>query len=168
MIEVQSNRYSEFILSAKCMQPLKISSDKQSVLEAFKNTYRDMMTMDIPSLDAIYTGDIVFKDPVHKIKGLPALQEYLDSTMQNVHQCRFEFLDQTASEHSAYLKWNMHFSHPRLSKGKILTVRGVSQIEFDEKIYYHEDIYDLGAMLYEHLPLFGAVNRSVKKRMASR
>ena len=44
-------------------------------------------------------------------------------------------------------------------------VPGVSLLRLDKKIIEHHDYYDLGAMVYEHIPLFGGVVKGVKKRI---
>jgi hypothetical protein len=46
-------------------------------------------------------------------------------------------------------------------------VRGVSHLKISDKIDYHEDFYDMGAMLYEQLPLLGSVTRWLRLRLAS-
>jgi hypothetical protein len=33
------------------------------------------------------------------------------------------------------------------------------------KIYYHRDYFDMGAMLYEHLPLLGRIIQRLKHRL---
>ena len=42
-------------------------------------------------------------------------------------------------------------------------------IEFDEagKVCQHRDYFDLGAMLYEQLPLLGPVVRTIKMRLGA-
>ena len=35
----------------------------------------------------------------------------------------------------------------------------------DNRIAYQRDYYDLGAMLYEHIPLLGGAVRAVKARL---
>lgn len=138
----------------------------QALIEQFKDSYRDMAAMELDALGDLYDEQILFKDPVHEVKGLPALRDYFSNIMGDVRECRFEFLDQLVTDRVAYIKWNMHFCHPKLSAGRLLTVRGVSQLQFDERIYYHEDIYDMGAMVYEHIPVFGGVTRWLKRRLA--
>lgn len=138
----------------------------KQLLDALKRQYANMSRMELASLDGIYSADVVFRDPVHCLRGLPALQDYLAATIAHVSECRFEFLDQLYAEGSAYLKWNMHFRHPRLAGGELLTVRGMSQLQFNDRIYFHEDSYDVGGMLYEHVPLIGGVNRWLKARIA--
>ena len=129
------------------------------VIERFKASYRDMASMDLATLDELYADNILFKDPVHELKGIAAVRNYFADMMADVQECRFEFLDQQLAENTAYIKWNMHFRHPRLAAGQLLSVRGVSQLHFNERIHYHEDVYDMGAMLYEHIPLFGGLIR---------
>jgi hypothetical protein len=138
-----------------------------SIIDSFKNTYRDLCAMDISRLDEVYSQQVVFRDPVHEIRGLALMQDYLAATMLNVSECRFEFLDQLHNEQTAYLKWNMHFRHPKLSAGKLLTVRGISQIQYDQRIFYHEDSFDMGQMVYEHIPVMGSLTRWLKTRMAA-
>ena len=148
------------------IQPVKLSAVSDTVIERFKLYYRDMVEMDVAKLGDLYDANVVFKDPVHQIKSLATLQDYLADLLTHVKECRFEFLDQIEGNQSAYVKWNMHFRHPKLANGQMLSVRGVSHIQFNEKIYYHEDIYDLGEMLYEHVPLLGNINRGIKNRLS--
>ncbi|MGK0500557.1 MAG: esterase/lipase superfamily enzyme [Oceanicoccus sp.] len=139
----------------------------KEIIELFKDSYRDMVAMDLSRLDRLYTDNLVFKDPVHEIRGLPAMQDYMAEMVANVEECRFEFLDQLMADGTAYIKWNMHFRHPKLAAGQLISVRGVSQLQFDERIHYHEDVYDMGAMVYEHVPVIGGVTRWLKNRLAS-
>jgi hypothetical protein len=60
----------------------------------------------------------------------------------------------------------MHFRHPGLGD-RLISVRGVSHLQINDKIDYHEDFYDMGAMLYEQLPLIGTVTRWLRLRLAS-
>lgn len=135
-------------------------------VELFKRSYQNLLQTDLSRLDDLYTREVVFKDPVHEVRGLVMLQDYMAEICRNVTECRFEFLDQLQSDHAAYIKWDMHYCHPRLAAGKRITLRGVSQIQFDERVYFHEDVYDMGSMLYEHLPLMGGVTRWLKARLA--
>jgi hypothetical protein len=66
-----------------------------------------------------------------------------------------------------YVQWQMNFSHPRLKGGKTIVVDGASYLRFNEagKVSYHRDYFDLGAMLYEQLPLLGRIIVAVKRRL---
>lgn len=136
-----------------------------TLLNKFKHFYKDMLTPSTIKLDDIYTDDIVFTDPVHEVHGLANLMSYLDSSTENLEQCRFEYLDEIVGDGVAFIKWNMHFKHPGVSP-HVQTLRGVTHLHFDEKITYHEDVYDMGAMVYEHIPIVGFATRAIKRRMA--
>lgn len=134
------------------------------LISEFKKFYVNHNATDLTRLEEVYAESIVFRDPIHSIRGLPALRDYLAAMYENITECQFEYLDELVGEHSAYIKWNMHFRHPKF-KNKPITVRGVSQIQFDQRITYHEDIYDLGELLYEHVPVLGGATRWIKGRL---
>lgn len=130
----------------------------------FKSLYGDLLNTDLSRLDQVYSGDIVFKDPIHEVQGLVAVQDYMSAVCLGVDYCQFEYLDELIGDNNAYIKWIMHFRHPKLGK-RLISVRGVTHLHFDTKITYHEDLYDMGSMLYEHLPLLGPSTRWLKRRL---
>ena len=54
----------------------------------------------------------------------------------------------------------------QVNGGEILTIRGITHLKYTKRIYYHEDCYDLGALVYEHVPVLGGITRSLKSRLA--
>ena len=136
------------------------------LLKEFKDHFKDLQQADWSLLGELYADDIVFKDPVHELRGLVILEDYFTTLCTDLVDCRFEYLDQVVSDDAAYLKWIMHFRHPRLGKD-VIDVRGVSHLRWSEKIDFHEDFYDMGAMLYERLPVLGNVTRWLRLRLAS-
>ncbi|MFA9419354.1 MAG: nuclear transport factor 2 family protein [Gammaproteobacteria bacterium] len=136
------------------------------LLESFKSNFKDLKKADWSQLGNFYADNILFRDPVHELHGLVTLEDYFNTLCADLIVCRFEFLDQVVDDHSAYLKWIMHFRHPRLGN-EIIDVRGVSHLRWTDKIEFHEDFYDMGAMLYERLPVLGNVTRWLRLRLAS-
>lgn len=141
-------------------------SDTHSIVEVFKEFYRAFDASKLDDIGNVYSDDIIFRDPIHQITGIHTLHSYMSDMCSNVRYCQFEYLDQLIGKHSAYIKWHMHFAHTKLG-AQIITVRGITHIEFDKKIHFHEDIYDLGQMLYEHIPLLGSATRFLKHRLAT-
>jgi esterase/lipase superfamily enzyme len=139
--------------------------NENPIVEKFKEFYQNKNATDLSKIDELYSDEIVFRDPIHQIRGLAALHDYMDDMYVNLSECRFEYLDQLVSVNSAYIKWNMHYRHPKFGN-RLITVRGVSQINFDTSITFHEDIYDMGELIYEHVPLLGRVVRCLKHRLA--
>ena len=136
------------------------------VLERFKSYFRVLHKADLSKLREFYDDQIVFRDPVHDMRGLVELEDYFTNLCADLSDCRFEYLDEVVGERTAYVKWVMHYRHPRL-RNRLISVRGVSHLKFGDKIEFHEDFYDMGAMLYEQLPVLGNVTRWLRLRLAS-
>lgn len=132
--------------------------------------YRSFTYEDIAQLGKIYADDVQFIDPVHKMNSLNELSDYFASLVKNVKSCQFIVSEpqiMASSENQAILTWEMIFAHPKLGNGKEVSVEGISHLKWDEKITYHRDYYDLGAMIYEHVPMMGYVVGVLKKRLAA-
>lgn len=142
-----------------------------TIIRQLQELYSKFDEAIIPSLSRIYRTDIVFQDPIRRVEGLSELARYYAGTMENLQECRFEFGQiietesaQAAGVHQAVLFWDMHYRHPKLAGGKLLTISGNSHIKFQDKVFYHRDYYDVGAMMYEHVPVVGWVIQQLKKR----
>lgn len=136
-------------------------------MENFLETYRKLNSNNLHLLSDIYADDIVFVDPAHKIQGLDNLMHYFESLYSNINSASFHFDDTFRIANHAYVQWTMEFSHPRLARGKAISFPGVSSLTFniDGKVVHHQDFFDMGAMLYEHLPLLGRVIKTLKRRL---
>ena len=136
------------------------------VLQQFCDFYRELDQHPLSELATIYAEDVEFQDPVHRTRGLPALQAYFEQSMAQVISCRFdiEAVDELTGE--AYARWTMQLRHPRLNGGKTVEVPGISHLRYNQKIHWHRDYFDLGAMLYEQVPVLGRLIRGLKKRLA--
>jgi ketosteroid isomerase-like protein len=137
------------------------------LLERFRDFYRELERDSIANLGEIYRQDVEFCDPVHCIQGLDALRDYFAATMQNVEYCAFDISEFVEQEDRAAAVWTMRLRHPKLKHGATIEVPGASHLHFDQRIYYHRDFFDLGAMLYEHIPVLGGAVRLVKGKMAA-
>ncbi|CAA0105563.1 Uncharacterised protein [BD1-7 clade bacterium] len=136
----------------------------ERLIEHFKLYYRNLLQPSNVRIDNIYADNMIFKDPVHEVTGLDQFSSYLDKLCDNLIDCRFEYLDELVGDGIAYIKWNMHYHHPKISSEPI-TLRGITHLHFDTHITYHEDVFDMGAMLYEHLTVIGPVTRFIKQKM---
>ena len=120
-------------------------------------------------LSTLYNKNITFTDPAHSIMGLPALCDYLNHQYGNVQHCEFVLLGEWRSGDNLFLQWDMSLRHPKLNSGKTIVVNGLSNLLLktenndDAKISMHRDYFDLGQLLYENVPVIGAINRQLKK-----
>ncbi|WP_421220524.1 nuclear transport factor 2 family protein [Aeromonas jandaei] len=138
-------------------------------LARFIGLYQQLDKQQLHRLPEVYAEQVVFTDPAHRIEGLVALGDYFAALYQRLAYCRFVITSQQQQGRQAWLGWTMTFSHPRLRGGEPVTVEGATRLEFDEagKVCQHRDYFDLGAMLYEQLPLLGPVVRTIKRRLGA-
>lgn len=135
-------------------------------LERFASFYSEFGGENTAKLDELYDQNSVFRDPVHEIFGVDALSEYFRGLSAQLQHCRFEFHSHFQVGNKAFLSWTMHYSHKRLGGGKNLRLEGATEVHFSHgKVQLHADYYDMGAMLYEHLPLIGPVVKGLKSRL---
>ncbi len=135
------------------------------VVQNLKSVFADANRLDADQLADIYHPDIVFSDPIHTLEGLGTVSGYFAKMYQNVSSCQFDYIDEMITDNKASLRWEMHLKHPRLDGGSEIVVAGASFLRFDQKITHHDDYYDLGAMLYEHIAVLGTGVRYVKGRL---
>ena len=62
----------------------------------------------------------------------------------------------------------MYYEHPKIKHGQLQQVEGASYLRLgdDQKIQYHRDYYDLGSMIYDHIPLLGRILRWIKNKLS--
>ncbi len=135
--------------------------------EKFKALYQTFDSKALDKLQDLYSTAIVFKDPLHQLQGLCALKRYFAGFFTTDMDCQFVFINQLVNNEQAFFQWQMHYRHPRLLAGKTLILNGGTLIKFHTTIYYHEDLYDLGAMVYQHIPIRGWAINKVNKRLVS-
>ena len=117
-------------------------------------------------LSQIYTDEVEFIDPVKGIKGLQALRAYFAHLYKNVNQCHFTISQHICDGPTHAIAWVMTLNHQRLARHKDITVQGASFIKFaDNKACYQRDYYDLGALIYERLPVVGTVIKTVRNAL---
>jgi len=136
-------------------------------LNSFKSLYQTFDSEMLERLSEFYSPNIAFKDPIHQLQGLGALKDYFAGLCNPEQQCSFVFTNQVVTNQQAFLQWQMHYRHPRLNKGKRLTLDGGSLIKFDTSIFYHEDFYDMGAMIYQHIPILGWAVKSINAKLVN-
>lgn len=65
-----------------------------------------------------------------------------------------------------YLRWTLQFCDPRLARGQPITLQGCSWLHWRDRVHFHQDYFDAGALLCEPLSLMGGAIRWLKDRLA--
>ncbi|TDO10491.1 MULTISPECIES: nuclear transport factor 2 family protein [Halomonas] len=136
-------------------------------LEAFCAFFNKLDKNCTVKLYDVYTEDVEFIDPLHHIRGREALKAYFATLYDNVTSCRFTFHETLRQHDTAFVTWTMHLVHPRLNGARQVDVEGCSHlcIAQDGRVARHRDYFDVGALLYERLPLLGSAIRLVKRQL---
>ena len=138
------------------------------LIAAVRDVYAELSSANLDQLRPLYHEDVVFIDPVNEIHGRENLMAHFRSIYRDVLESRFEFDPdrELIDGERAMLAWTMTYRHRRLAGKRPVEVPGASLLQFrDDSIVYHRDWFDLGAMVYEHVPLLGGVVRALKGRL---
>lgn len=128
--------------------------------------YQRLDASQLSMLAEIYHPDIRLIDPVAEHQGIVVVERYFSALLKNLRHCRFEMTLIRELGDDALLLWRMEYAHPRLQGGADQTLQGSSYLKMrDGKVIFQRDYYDMGAMLYEKLPLLGPVVRLIKRRL---
>ncbi len=142
--------------------------DHVDVLSRFVETYQALNKTNLHLLDDIYTTDITFSDPLHTVTGLTELHAYFAALYENVNAIHFTIHESYITENKGFLYWEMNYAHPKFNQGKSITVSGHSALTFSgDKVSHHRDYFDVGEMMYQHLPLIGKVIRFINNKATS-
>lgn len=139
-----------------------------SVIERFSAFYQHLSSDSLRQIGDIYADTITFIDPVTRHTGLAQVTAYFAALLENTRTCECRIQSVCSRDHEHWVRWTMTFQHDRLKSGAPITVEGVTELHVeDDKIVYHRDYYDMGEMLYEHVPVLGWVVQRIKKGMAA-
>jgi len=136
----------------------------RSIVERYKNRFRVVDDKVADGLGELYGEDIVLEDPITRVEGLAALRGYLQKFAEQSEGARFEMRGEIIEADQAAVFWTMVFS----SDGDDESHRfdGVSHLRFDDRIREQRDYFDLGAAVYERVPILGWLTNLVDKRLA--
>lgn len=123
-------------------------------------------TMDL--VEKFYDKDILFRDPIVELKNREEMTEYYKHMYENVETISWEFADEIRQGNSCSLVWKMRLTARNFNGNKPVYLDGVSVIKFggpEGKAIYHRDYFDMGAFVYEGIPVLGGAIRFIKRKM---
>lgn len=149
-----------FTLSSVSLAQMENLNNKERVKYIFQNLTKDRLEL----IDQFYSKDILFIDPVGKIEGSKKITAYYKNLYQNVKKIRFDFSEVYESNETVIAVWSMYLETEKLNGGEGFTVEGTSVIKFNSegKAVFHRDYFDMGAFIYERIPLLGALIKKIR------
>ena len=129
--------------------------------------YQNISPENLEEISTLYTSDVYFEDPTSGVQGKAALMAHFAKTFQKLEGCSFQFHRTVSDGADLFLAWTMTANYPKLQRGKAIRVEGSTYLKTrNGKIYFHRDYFDMGSLLYEHLPLLGRIILKIKHRLA--
>lgn len=139
-----------------------------SNLDRAKDIFNRVDKNNMHLIAEFYAPDAEFQDPIHKLKGVKAIEAYYAGLYKNVDSIRFEYKNSSEADNFVTLEWTMRLRTPSLNSGKEVTLDGTSLIKFDPKsgmVTHHRDYFDMGEFIYERVPLLRSVIGYIKSKM---
>jgi hypothetical protein len=141
-------------------------SNRLSEIESlFNNFNRDTIYL----ADDFYDPDVVFRDPIVELRGRDSLKAYYADMYENVTSIRFDFSGGIEKDEEVVVFWTMELRAKGLKGGEPVLLDGTSHIRYggdSGKVLYHRDYFDMGAFVYENIPVLGSIVRYTKKRLS--
>jgi hypothetical protein len=140
-----------------------IKLEKRDSKAFFQMLNKDTMGL----VDQFYAEDIHFIDPIVEFDNRVDLKNYYDNLYKDTSSVTFEVPTVINEGNEQTIIWVMTLKTKKLNKGKPIIVPGSSHIRYNEegKAIYHRDYFDMGEMVYSHVPIVRGMVKFVKKRM---
>ncbi|MBU2979051.1 nuclear transport factor 2 family protein [Alteromonas sp. C1M14] len=141
-----------------------------TLIEKFCALYSSLNDVNPDELGSIYSQDVEFIDPIAHHHGLDAVKYYFAQLLDNTKTCAFDIKTITPSAPGEDIHYTITWVMTLVLKGKTdpIVLDGITILKVsNEKIHYHRDYYDLGEMVYQHIPILGWVIGKIKSRLQS-
>lgn len=144
---------------------MSVSTRLQAVQNLYQQLNRERLSLQL--LATVYDIDVHFHDPLHDVHGLKRLYDYFVQMYASVESIRFQYGSAISDGARDFQPWVMYYRHPALAGGREIEVSGGSVLEWrHDHIVRHQDLFDAGQMLYEHVPVLGHGIRLLRRRLS--
>ena len=121
------------------------------MLIEFKEWFINLNESTLDNIVSYYDENVFFKDPFNEFNGRDKLKKlflHMFITFKNPH---FIFIDTIENSEGIFVTWDFIFSY----KEKLLKIHGSYHLKlnYEKKIVYHRDYWDVGEELLLKIPL---------------
>lgn len=134
-------------------------------LDAYIAFFTTLTPDSLNEIGRVFTEQARFRDPFNDVTGQAAIRRVFEHMFRVTQAPHFEVTDAMESGDAAFLRWTFACR----IRGRALLLAGVSHVRFagDGRVMEHVDYWDPAAGLYDRVPVFGALLRWLRRRMAA-
>ena len=157
------------VTSLVAAPPLLAANDDGSLertraaVEQFKARFVKIGPALAENLDALYTEDVAFRDPISTVRGLADLKKYFTRFAEVSAGSHFDITGEVVQPGQAAVFWTMVMVKADGTEAR--RFQGVSHLQVRDRIYEERDYFDLGEAVYDHVPVVSWLTRFVRSRL---
>jgi hypothetical protein len=115
----------------------------------------------------VYAVDAYLNDTLKESIGIDRIEAYFVETARAAEEITARVEDVAESGGNYYFRWTMNVRFKKFKKGETVRSIGMSHIRFNSagQVVLHQDYWDSGGNLFEHIPVVGWLIRRIKARL---
>jgi steroid delta-isomerase len=139
--------------------------ERREALERYIAFLEGLTPEGLDRLGEVCAPGVRFRDPFNEVEGLERYRQVLQRMYEDVPAITFRVSASAVGEELCFLRWQFSGT---TSGGRPLEIEGVSEVAFDAEglVTLHRDFWDAGQVLYEKLPLIGALLRAIRRKLS--
>jgi len=145
------------------------SPEEQAALARLESYFASMTPASVRDQTAVvYAPDAWLYDNLAIVSGADAIEKYFTGSVADTRALSVEFLQVIHDGPDYFVRWRMSVEAEALNDGQPMVSYGMTQFRFDGqgRVLVHRDFWDAATGLYEYLPGFGGILRSLRSRLA--
>ncbi|WFE67787.1 nuclear transport factor 2 family protein [Thiomicrospira sp. R3] len=113
----------------------------------------------------VYERNIYFKDPFNEVRGISDVSRIFQHMFENLHEPQFRIHAMAGQDQTGFLEWRFYFK--RKPNAPTQQINGMSKILINQasKVIVHIDYWDSGEYVLRKVPLIGAINNWIAKKL---
>jgi steroid Delta-isomerase len=117
-------------------------------------------------LGDVYSPGIEFRDPLHQVKGLPAVRHVFGQMFRQLGELTVKVTDAHGDESTGFILWEMRYRF----RGAERVITGTSHLRFanDGRVAEQTDHWDASFPVYGEFPVIGLAMRGIKRLVATK
>ncbi|MGE0423352.1 MAG: nuclear transport factor 2 family protein [Reyranellaceae bacterium] len=139
--------------------------DPDAALARYAAYFDTLSRERLAEMDALFAPDARFRDPFNDVRGIAAIRNVFAHMYKTIERPRFAILHRVSAGDVGYLKWRFTGMLGR----RPFDFVGLSEVRFNPQglVVEHLDYWDSGTLVYERVPLLGALVRVIKRRVSA-